>query len=123
VTSTTDASDARKVVLRESAETLLRNADTAMYRAKEAGRGRWELFDDEMRAQVIERFEVERRLPIALVTRGLSLLYQAIVDTRAEAIVGAEALLRWERPGHGVVLPDRFLSVVEDCGLIVPIGA
>jgi diguanylate cyclase (GGDEF)-like protein len=108
---------------RQSAETLLRNADTAMYRAKEAGRGRWELFDDEMRAQVIERFEVERGLPIALATGGLSLLYQAIVDTRAETLVGAEALLRWDRPGHGTVLPDRFLSVAEDCGLIVPIGA
>jgi diguanylate cyclase (GGDEF)-like protein len=108
---------------RQSAEMLLRNADTAMYRAKEAGRGRWELFDDEMRAQVIERFEVERGLPVALATGGLSLLYQAIVDTRAEKIVGAEALLRWERPGHGMVLPDRFLSVAEDCGLIVPIGA
>jgi EAL domain-containing protein (putative c-di-GMP-specific phosphodiesterase class I) len=93
-----------------------------MYRAKEAGRGRWELFDDEMRAQVIERFEVERGLPIALATGGLTLLYQAIVDTGAEAIVGAEALLRWDRPGHGMVLPDRFLHVAEDCGLIVPIG-
>ena len=108
---------------RQTAETLLRNADTAMYRAKGAGRGRWELFDDEMRAQVIERFEVERGLPIALATGGLTLLYQPIFDTRAEAVVGAETLLRWERPGHGMVLPDRFLHVAEDCGLIVPIGA
>lgn len=108
---------------RISAETLLRNADTAMYRAKDAGRGRWELFDDEMRAQDIERFEIERGLPIALATGGLTLLYQAILDTRAEAIVGAEALLRWDRPGHGMVRPDRFLQVAEDCGLIVPIGA
>lgn len=108
---------------RQSAETLLRNADTAMYRAKEAGRGRWELFDDEMRAQVIERFEIERGLPIALATGGLTLQYQAILDTRAEAIVGAEALLRWDRPGQGMVRPDRFLHVAEDCGLIVPIGA
>ena len=108
---------------RQSAETLLRNADTAMYRAKEAGRGRWELFDDEMRAQVIERFEVERGLPVALSTGGLSLLYQAVVDTRTETVVGAEALLRWDRPGHGMVLPERFLHIAEDCGLIVPIGA
>ncbi len=108
---------------RQSAETLLRNADTAMYRAKEAGRGRWELFDDEMRAQVIERFEVERGLPVALATGGLSLLYQAIVATRTETVVGAEALLRWARPGHGMVLPERFLHIAEECGLIVPIGA
>ncbi len=108
---------------RQSAETLLRNADTAMYRAKEAGRGRWELFDDEMRAQVVERFEVERGLPVALATGGLSLLYQAIVDSSSETVVGAEALLRWDRPGHGMVLPERFLPIAEDCGLIVPIGA
>jgi diguanylate cyclase (GGDEF)-like protein len=108
---------------RQSAETLLRNADTAMYRAKEAGRGRWELFDDEMRAQVIERFEVERGLPVALASGGLSLLYQAVVDTRTETVVGAEALLRWDRPGHGMVLPERFLHIAEECGLIVPIGA
>jgi diguanylate cyclase (GGDEF)-like protein len=108
---------------RQSAETLLRNADTAMYRAKEAGRGRWELFDDEMRAQVLERFEVERGLPIALATGALSLLYQPIVETRGESIVGAEALVRWDRPGHGIVLPERFLPVAEECGLIVPIGA
>jgi diguanylate cyclase (GGDEF)-like protein len=108
---------------RQSAETLLRNADTAMYRAKEAGRGRWELFDDEMRAQVIERFEVERGLPVALATGGLSLLYQAVVDTRSETVVGAEALLRWDRPGHGMVLPEQFLHIAEESGLIVPIGA
>jgi diguanylate cyclase (GGDEF)-like protein len=108
---------------RQSAETLLRNADTAMYRAKEAGRGRWELFDDEMRAQVLERFEIERGLPVALATGGLSLAYQPIVDTRAGSIVGAEALVRWDRPGHGIMLPEQFLPVAEDCGLIVPIGA
>jgi diguanylate cyclase (GGDEF)-like protein len=108
---------------RQSAETLLRNADTAMYRAKEAGRGRWELFDDEMRAQVKERFEVERGLPVALSSGGLSLAYQALVDSRAETVVGAEALLRWERPGHGQLPPERFLPVAEDCGLIAPIGA
>ncbi len=108
---------------RQSAETLLRNADTAMYRAKDAGRGRWELFDDEMRAQVKERFEVERGLPAALSGGGLSLVYQAFVDSRTEAVVGAEALLRWDRPGHGQLLPERFLPVAEDCGLIAPIGA
>jgi EAL domain-containing protein (putative c-di-GMP-specific phosphodiesterase class I) len=53
----------------------------------------------------------------------LSLVYQAIVDTSTEAVVGAEALLRWDRPGHGMVLPERFLHIAEDCGLIVPIGA
>ncbi len=109
-------------IRRHSAETLLRNADTAMYRAKEGGRGRWELFDDEMRAEVRERFEVERELPVALETGALSLLYQAIFDPSTEAVVGAEALLRWDRPGHGRVLPEKFLPVAEDCGLITQIG-
>jgi diguanylate cyclase (GGDEF)-like protein len=108
---------------RVTAESLLRNADTAMYRAKDAGRSRWELFDNEMRAQVRERFEVERGLPVALAAGGLSLLYQVIVDTSADAVIGAEALLRWDRPGHGVMLPEHFLPVAEECGLIVPIGA
>jgi diguanylate cyclase (GGDEF)-like protein len=107
---------------RHSAETLLRNADTAMYRAKEGGRGRWELFDDEMRAEVRERFEIERELPIALETDALALLYQPLVDVSTGDIVGAEALLRWDRPEHGRVLPDKFLPVAEDCGLITKIG-
>ena len=105
---------------RHSAETLLRNADTAMYRAKEGGRGRWELFDDEMRAQVRERFEIERGLPVAMATGALSLLYQAVVDPLTEDVVAAEALLRWDRPGHGRVLPENFLPVAEDSGLIEP---
>jgi diguanylate cyclase (GGDEF)-like protein len=107
---------------RHSAETLLRNADTAMYRAKEGGRGRWELFDDEMRAQVRERFEIERELPVALASGALLLLYQGIVDPLTEDVVAAEALLRWDRPGHGRVLPEKFLPVAEDSGLITPIG-
>jgi diguanylate cyclase (GGDEF)-like protein len=108
---------------RVTAESLLRNADTAMYRAKDAGRSRWELFDNEMRAQVRERFEVERGLPVALAAGGLSVLYQVVVDTRADAVIGAEALLRWDRPGHGLMLPEHFLPIAEECGLIVPIGA
>ena len=106
-----------------SAETLLRNADTAMYRAKEGGHGRSELFDDEMRAQVRERFEIECELPVAMETGALLLLYQVVVDPLTEDVVGAEALLRWDRPGHGPVLPETFLPVAEDCGLIAPIGA
>ena len=108
---------------RVTAESLLRNADTAMYRAKDSGRNRWELFDNEMRAQVRERFEVERGLPVALASGGLSVLYQAVVDTGADAVIGAEALLRWDRPGHGLMLPEHFLPIAEECGLIVPIGA
>ena len=65
---------------------------------------------------------MERGLPVALAAGGLSVLYQKVVDTRAEAVVGAEALLRWDRPGHGLMLPEHFLPIAEECGLIVPIG-
>lgn len=106
-----------------TAETLLRNADTAMYRAKEAGRARWELFDNAMRVRVMERFEVERGLRQALEHGGLVLDYQPLVDLERGRLVGAEALVRWERPGHGRELPAAFLDVAQESSLIAPIGA
>ncbi|HXX91561.1 MAG TPA: EAL domain-containing protein [Acidimicrobiales bacterium] len=108
--------------LSQSAETLLRNADTAMYRAKEEGRDGWEIFDDAMRDRVLERFEIERGLRAGMENGDLSLAYQPMVDLRTGAVVGAEALLRWHRAGYGTVLPGGFLSVAEESGLIVPIG-
>jgi len=106
----------------QSAETLLRDADTAMYRAKEAGRARWELFDNAMRARVMDRFEIERGLRNALEDGGLANAYQPLVDIQSGSLVGAEALVRWDRAGHGTLLPGSFLDVAEDSGLIVPIG-
>jgi diguanylate cyclase (GGDEF)-like protein len=106
----------------QSAETLLRNADTAMYRAKEAGRACWELYNDDMRARVMERFEIERGLRNALEESGFSVVYQPLVDIQSGAMVGAEALVRWERSGYGSLLPGAFLPVAENSGLIVPIG-
>ncbi|MHB8594937.1 MAG: putative bifunctional diguanylate cyclase/phosphodiesterase [Acidimicrobiales bacterium] len=108
--------------LSQSPETLLRNADTAMYRAKEEGRAGWELFDDAMRDRVLERFEVERGLRTSMETDDLDLAYQPLVDLVTGRVVGAEALLRWHRAGHGTILPASFLSVAEESGLIVPIG-
>lgn len=107
---------------RQSAETLLRNADTAMYWAKEAGRAGWELFDNAMRVRVMERFEIERGLRSALEDGEFDVAYQPLVDVQSSAIVGAEALVRWDRPGHGTQLPGSFLGVAEDAGLIVAIG-
>jgi diguanylate cyclase (GGDEF)-like protein len=108
--------------LQQSTETLLRNADTAMYQAKEAGRARWELFDKGMRDRVMERFEIERGLRNSLENGGLAVAYQRLVDVRTASTVGVEALVRWDRPGRGMMLPGSFLDIAEDSGLIVPIG-
>lgn len=106
----------------QSPESLLRNADTAMYRAKEAGRAGWELFDDAMRDRVLERFEVERGLRAGMETGDLTLVFQPLVDLRSGRVTGAEALLRWHRLDHGTILPGSFLPLAEESGLILPIG-
>jgi diguanylate cyclase (GGDEF)-like protein len=106
----------------ESAETLLRNADTAMYRAKDEGRAGWELFDASMRDRVMERFEIERGLRAAMESSDLAVVYQPMVALETGALAGAEALLRWHRAGHGTVLPGTFLGVAEESGLIVSVG-
>jgi diguanylate cyclase (GGDEF)-like protein len=106
----------------QSPETLLRNADTAMYRAKEGGRADWELFDDAMRDRVVERFEVERGLRAGMESGDLALAYQPLVELASGKVVGAEALMRWHRAGHGTILPVSFLPVAEESGLITPMG-
>jgi len=109
-------------VVHQSSETLLRNADTAMYRAKEEGGSGWELFDDAMRDRVMERFEVERGLRAGIEGEDLVLAYQPLIDLSTGLFVGAEALLRWHREGYGTMLPASFLSVAEESGLIIQIG-
>jgi diguanylate cyclase (GGDEF)-like protein/PAS domain S-box-containing protein len=104
------------------AESLIRDADAAMYRAKERGRARCELFDAEMRARAARRLEVERDLRDALANDELQLHYQPLVDLRSGEIISLEALLRWEHPRRGVLEPEEFISVAEECGLIGPIG-
>jgi diguanylate cyclase (GGDEF)-like protein/PAS domain S-box-containing protein len=107
----------------EHAEELLANADIAMYRAKKHGPGRCEVFDDTMRAGIEERVELERSLRRALEDGDeLFVLYQPIVDLPSGCISGVEALLRWRRPGHGVVSAGDFIPLAEDTGLIVPMG-
>ena len=104
-------------------EALMRDADAAMYHAKELGKARCELFDDSLRSRVVERLELETSLRGALERGELRLVYQPKVDLTSERIVGVEALLRWEHPTHGTIAPAKFIPIAEQSGLIVAIGA
>jgi diguanylate cyclase (GGDEF)-like protein len=106
----------------DTAEGLLRDADAAMYHAKMEGRARTELFDEGIRARAERRRSTEKALRHALEERQFELVYQPIVSLEAGWVVGAEALIRWHRPEHGVVAPDDFISVAEETGLILPLG-
>ncbi len=106
----------------ESAEMLMRNADTAMYRAKAKGRGNFQYFTPDLNAQVQNRNSIANRLRHALVNGELSLVYQCQVELESGAILAVEALLRWRQPDRGSILPLEFLSIAEDTGLILPIG-
>jgi diguanylate cyclase (GGDEF)-like protein/PAS domain S-box-containing protein len=103
-------------------ELLIRDADAAMYRAKEGGRARCELFDAEMRAGAMRRLAIERELRHALERDELELYYQPVVNLGNGEITGLEALVRWRHPERGLLDPSEFVSVAEDSGLIEPIG-
>jgi diguanylate cyclase (GGDEF)-like protein/PAS domain S-box-containing protein len=104
------------------AETLLRNADSAMYRAKEQGRDNYQLYTPAMNAKAIERLSLESRLRQALTNNEFELHFQPFIDLRTAELMGAEALLRWRHPELGIVPPMDFIPLAELSGLIVPIG-
>jgi diguanylate cyclase (GGDEF)-like protein/PAS domain S-box-containing protein len=104
------------------ADTLLRNADFAMYQAKYTGRNNYQFFRPEMNANALERQSVETDLRQAVARQEFLLNYQPKVDLATGRVVGVEALIRWQRPRHGVILPARFIPIAEESGLILPIG-
>src|SRR5439155_1206663 len=101
---------------------LLRDADLAMYQAKEQGRARFQVFDVAMRDSAQARFGMEADLRNALERRELRLVFQPIVELQTGRVYGFEALLRWHRPKRGVILPPEFVPLAEQTGLIIPIG-
>ena len=101
---------------------LLRDADLAMYRAKREGAGRFELFDDEMRARVVNRVRIEADLRLALKRDELRVHYQPIIDLESGETVAVEALVRWQHPQQGLCGPGEFIEVAEESGLIVELG-
>jgi diguanylate cyclase (GGDEF)-like protein/PAS domain S-box-containing protein len=105
------------------AEALVRDADIAMYRAKERGRARFEVFDEGMRERATARLRTQSELTAALHGAQLQVHYQPVVDPRTGLVTGAEALVRWAHPQRGLLTPDQFVPHAEETGLIVPLGS
>lgn len=106
----------------DDADTLIKNADAAMYRAKELGRNTYQFYKAEMNARAMERMSMENHLRRALERNEFLLHYQPKIDLHSGEITGLEALLRWQHPDLGLVSPVRFIPILEDNGLIVPVG-
>jgi diguanylate cyclase (GGDEF)-like protein len=106
----------------KDARTLLKNADTAMFRAKENGRHCFQFYKPEMSVSAMERLDLENSLKSAFEKDQFIIHYQPVIDIHKNEVVGVEALLRWQHPEKGMIYPSDFISVVEECGLIVALG-
>jgi diguanylate cyclase (GGDEF)-like protein/PAS domain S-box-containing protein len=106
----------------QDAETLLRNADTAMYRAKERGKNYFQVYKPDMNIGAVERLTLEGALRKALDRQEFVLHYQPQIELRTGKITGIEALVRWQHPQHGLIAPIDFIKLAEDTGLIIPLG-
>ncbi|BBP05250.1 hypothetical protein TPL01_23990 [Sulfuriferula plumbiphila] len=105
------------------ADTLIKSADTAMYHAKENGRNNYQFFEQDMNVLAVERHSIEGGLRRALERQEFMLHYQPKINLETGTISGVEALVRWQHPQRGLILPEQFVWIAEDCGLIVPMGA
>ena len=106
----------------QDVDTVIKSADTAMYHAKESGRNNYQFFAREMNTRVVERLSIEGRLRGALERGEFSLHYQPKINLDSGALIGTEALIRWRHPVRGTILPEQFIPIAEECGLIIPIG-
>jgi PAS domain S-box-containing protein len=104
------------------AEDMLRDADTAMYRAKARGKGRSEVFDAEMRVQLLERLQLDTSVRLGIQRHEFLPYFQPIIDLRSGRLSAFEALLRWRHPERGIVTPSEFVPLLEENGLVVPVG-
>jgi predicted signal transduction protein with EAL and GGDEF domain len=106
----------------EDPERLLRDADMAMYAAKTAGRAGVRVFDTAMHTRAVQRLDFEAALRRAVIRQQFTVRYQPVVELAGGRLAGMEALVRWDHPDRGLVMPGEFVSLAEDTGLIVPIG-
>ena len=106
----------------EDSDTLLRNADVAMYRAKDLGKNNYQFYSDDLSARIFERMTLESHLRHALERNEFVLYYQPQIDTRTQKIMGVEALLRWKHPEFGLVTPNNIVPLMEETGLIEKVG-